>query len=315
MDALTNLLKIGNKEAIPQNAYGCLDYFGMKIHKVSFSKEEAEKLWNEFDTNKKGAFDREKDAEKIDQIFSRIGDAFVDQIFQANSADLEEAKQKIPSGNARELKKFNKHVEKAKVVIKKEITSKSCVAHFLRAAKLSSSGKIGKDHFVSTLEEGAEFEKQGLKWLGFNKYTGPIIPPRESKMIPSQATTPSTITVTTSDSKTLTPPLAERKLSPEEQFRRSRVQIALKPSPRKDQKERHSQVPRTSAQPGHPKKAPEKTNLAEQKIVESEEEEKAEKIVALQAEKDRLAQELESLKQQAVQQQQGDTVLQGPPGT
>jgi len=184
-----------------------------------------------------------------------------------------------------------------------------------------------------TLEEGAEFEKQGLKWLNFNKYTGPIIPPRESKMIPSQSSssahsTPiqTTTTISTSnDSKTLAPPSydspmnSERKLSPEEQFRRSKVQIALKPDTRKEQKERLSKAPRSSAQTGQPKTVKKqevlenKTNLVEQKIVESEEEEKAEKIAALQVQKEQLANELEILKQQAAQQL--DTGLQGPPGT
>jgi len=301
---------MGVKE-FPKTAYGCLHYFGMKIHKVSLSKEEAEKLWDEFDTNKKGTLNREKDAEKIDQIFSRIGDAFTTQLFQVNSAAVEEAKQKVPSGNSRELKKFNKNVEKAKTIIKTEITSKSCVAHFLRAAKLSSSGRISKDHFVVTLVEGAEFEREGLKWLNFNKYTGPIIPPRESKMIPT-ATTASSSNSSSTPSTPEQP--QERKLLPEEQFRRSKMQIALKPDKRKDQKKRHSKEPRTTQQPRSTKQINEtpekkKRSLTDQKIAEAPEEE--ERVAALQAEKDRLTQQLDSLKQQAAQV---DTV-EGPPGS
>jgi len=253
----------------------------MKINKVSLSKEEAEKLWDEIDTKKQDVFDREKDADKLEQMFVRIGDAFTNQIVQANSETLEEARLKLTTGTARELKKFNKNIEKAKEVIKKDVTDKSTVAHFLRAAKLSSSGKISKNHFVATLVEGAEFEKQGLKWLNFNKYTGPIIPPRESKML-----RPST---------TLAP---ERKLTSEEQFRRSKIVIAFKPD---QPRERPSvQKPRASAQPQAKSKEPEgKGNLTGQKIDETEEEtDKDERITALQAEKDRLARELDVLQQQ-----------------
>jgi hypothetical protein len=282
---------MGNKESFPQSGYECLQFLGMNYGKASLTDEEAEKLWDEFDTKKQEVFDRELDADKIDQIFVKIADTFTNQLVESNSDALEEARKKLPSDDARALKKFNKNIEKAKEVINKEVKSKSSIAHFLRAAKLSSSGKISKQHFVATLSEGAEFEQKGLKWLNFNKYTGPHSPPRESKMLrPSTAPDP--------------------KLSAEENFRRSKIVIALKPASSPSKERQSVQVkPRPSAQPRRSKEFPQegKGKLAEHKIEEGEEGQegdvdKEERINALQAEKDRLAQELNKLKLQVAEQ-------------
>jgi hypothetical protein len=202
-----------------KSGYEWVEYFGMTSPPLSLTKEEAITLWDEADEKKLEYLERVKDELKLEKMFAKISVRFLEQFLNANQQALEAAKTKyVTSNKSRELKKFERTVERAKMTISKEFVSPSSIAHLLRAAKVSPSGKIFKNKFIVTLVEGGHLEAKGMKWANFNKYDGPD--PRIS-------------TVPKPESKESKGETKQRVLSPEEQLRRSKFQMAFKPEAKK----------------------------------------------------------------------------------
>jgi len=195
-----------------KSGYEWIQYFGMVSPPVSLTKEQATTFWNEIDEKKRGFVDRVKDDEKIQKMFQKVGALFLELHMAVNQTALETAKVKhVPNNKARELRKFERIVEKAKIAIVKDYVNPSSIAHCLRAAKVTPQGKIFKDKLIVTLVEGGQLEAKGMRWANFNKYNGPD--PRISQKSAQRETKGET---------------KQRVLSSEEQLRRSKFQMAHK---------------------------------------------------------------------------------------
>jgi len=210
------------QKASKRSGYEWIEYFGMASPPLSLTKEEASTLWNEADEQKQEFLNRIKDELKLQKMFEKIGSRFLELFLQINQVALETAKTKyVPANKSRELKKFERSVQKAKAAIVNDFISPSSIAHLLRAAKVSASGKVMKNKFIVTLVEGGQLEAKGMKWANFNKYDDPD--PRLSAQPKLDS----------KETKAEVKQVPQRVLSPEEQLRRSKYQMAFKPEAKK----------------------------------------------------------------------------------